>query len=127
MASFQDELDFEPRLERFMGAIARLRTLLDDAGVPLDIVLLPSRQELEQQGASAHAESLQERTLLQRLLELPVPVHEVWPVFAEVVARDGSDPWFLNEIPGDIHFSVAGHERLARWLFGCLQQTGNSD
>ncbi len=104
----------EPHFARILGAVA------DDVaahGARLIVVALPDRAALDGDKSS---QALYQRIVARASAVLAprgVLVLGAQEPFADVVARDGSDSWFIDSC----HFRAKGHERLAQWLSGKLR------
>ncbi len=106
----------------FELSVRALRDDLRALGVPLRVVLLPQRAALESKNPPT-AEGNRVRLRMKAVLEkLGIEPLDPWPLFLELVQRDGPGPWFAKSVPWDMHFSKKGHARYARWLLDSLPE-----
>lgn len=103
--------------------LRRLTDILDTAHrelqrrqIELVVVILPYREALEGNPTSVAEGEVFRQTITVWAGPENVTVLDSWSLLAPMVARDGSDRWFLNDYPGDMHLNAEGHEILARWL-----------
>ncbi len=119
------------RWRHFEAALAAHASELRARGIPLLVVVLPFRHELEP-GLTASPNYLRAYggapAVRQRVLGVlrarGIDHLDAFGVLAPVVQRDGPEPWFATGHPGDIHLSQAGHALLARWLLPELERRG---
>lgn len=101
----------------YREALAGIVRLTQNAGIPLTLVVLPSRLALE----SPHPEqTVAHRTRLRIVAlakELGVDVLDGWPLLAEQVRAQGGASWFVTPPAWDPHFSERGHALVASWLW----------
>ncbi len=117
VAARLDEEDDE-KLAHMRGLLTYLDDTLREAGVPLVVVLLPWRARLEdttKMQQRLHPE-LSPEAMGQMFDEIGLRWLNAWEPFEALVAESGTEPWFLNHVPGDVHFSVKGHQFMAEWL-----------
>ena len=100
----------------YKQALVGIAALTREAGVPLTLVVLPSRRALE----TAHPETTVAQRTRLRMVQLArdagIEVLDAWDLFAERVRSDGSPPWFVTPPAWDCHFSPRGHALFADWL-----------
>lgn len=103
---------------RFERALAALRDLLRARGIPLALVVPPSRVVVDQgPGSDGVKTSLD---VLARFRDsagrLGLVLLDPTPAFREAAAADPARRLFVDDPPGDPHLSVEGHDLMARWL-----------
>ncbi len=94
---------------RILGEVANS---LRAQAIPLVVVVLPDQDAL---AGNAARQRLQHWLIARTqavLAPAQVPVLSAVGLFQEVVARDGTAPWFV----GTGYFTARGHERMASWL-----------
>ena len=103
----------DPRLDTFMGAIERLRALVEQSGARLLVMLIPSKEELFAVPASSTRLNLASR-LRQRLAATSLPVLDLYPALRQRGATQS--PYF----PLDAHLNAHGNrivaEEFAAWF-----------
>ncbi len=107
-------------LEVVSRSLAALRDLAAADRVPLTVVVLPDRTELEYDYEQSRARRL---LLLQAARELGIPTIDATPFLKTLTAEAPIDQWFENELPHDVHFSRRTHLRFAEWLAMELELT----
>lgn len=107
------------RLELFLG---RLRHTLE--GIPALVSVLPYRQALEAAAPETTIGYDVSRRLVAASREAGLSAVDAWPLLVALLAEAPSSSWFAAEIPGDVHFGQAGHERYAAWLLAQMRDHG---
>ena len=89
---------------------------LADREIPFAVVLLPDRRGLagDPTVMARESEALEHFTALCN--ELRISLFDAREAFLPILAERGVDRFFVNDPPGDIHFSPAGHQVIANWL-----------
>lgn len=100
-------------VDRVLRVLSAARKQLQAMGIGLHVVLLPYRRALENPATLGEQHRSLHEQLVAGCREMNVRVTDAWALFDNA---EGRDLLFLNDIPEDVHFSVEGHRRLARWL-----------
>ena len=97
-------------LEQLLSSLA---VRLKQRGVGLLVVVLPHRLALEEGGKDRRRRSTELVDIAKRA---GLPVLDAYSPLAAGSKEHGVEDLFLAEVPGDVHFSAAGHRLLAQWL-----------
>jgi len=89
-------------------------------GVPLDVVVLPERDGLEQPEGDDNPGYVRSRRVVKLCEKLGIRVHDAREVLERPVRREGSAPFFARTYARDYHLSARGHRLVADWLQGLL-------
>jgi hypothetical protein len=109
------ELRSEDREVWVHAVLAEAKRRFDEAGIELVIAIIPYRLALEDP-ASGEGSRHMRQVVLDACEDLDLRVLDSWDEMQLVVDEEGSDRWFINNPPGDIHFSREGHRFYAEWL-----------
>ena len=110
-----------PALTHLREVLRAMRQDVRAHGAELTAVLLPLRHDVEvaagrvAPGPTAATEALREQ-FAEAVRQAGVLLLDPWDLVVDAVARDGSERWFAEQVPGDPHLSAEGHDLLARWL-----------
>jgi hypothetical protein len=89
---------------------------LSERGIHLVVTVLPFRGQLEAPDAQPESVRTDWTETLATSRKLGLRTLDLESHFQSLVDDRGAEEFFLNEIPGDIHWSKAGHAEAARWL-----------
>lgn len=120
--TWNHRLQKETQTEHLEQLLRSLSGKLGERGIGLLAVVLPHRLALEQGGDKGRRRSAE---LVEVGARAGVPVLDAYAPLAAGAKELGAD-LFLPEVPGDIHFSEAGHRLLARWLLEQLAKMQES-
>jgi hypothetical protein len=95
-------------LSSALGDLIDVRDLCKDAGIPLDIVLLPYEFQLRKGSATHHPQNV----MLRELAVINVPAHDVLEN-VDGGSHESSDFYLFND---GIHFSRKGHALIMDYL-----------
>jgi len=112
----------EMRWDHLNAALAATKRELDRKAIPLVVVLMPHRPWLVDEKFRSRDEAMRTR-IDTTCARLGIPVLAPWEEFESAVKSEGIDKWFLDGVE-DNHFSTAGHEWMASWLFDALKPYG---
>ncbi len=98
----------------FLASIRGLSALAKERGIPLALVLQPTRWAFEELGKrGTEAREMNDR-IRASLAEMGVTLLDPEERFRTLVADGGVERWFLPN--GDIHLNPQGNAELAKWL-----------
>ena len=92
-----------------MRDLSAMHRLAADRGVPLAVVVFPTRKQVRDDGLREP-----QRRLTDHLAELGVPMIDLTPTFVSMTEADGA--FLRDSYLDDVHFSVEGHRRVAALL-----------
>ena len=90
------------------------------SGARLAVAIIPYRAHLEAPEPERTPTFAARGRVVAIAQELGITVLDAWSTFQSAVESKSSGVWFGDEIPGDVHFSPAGHRRYAEWLESAL-------
>ncbi len=96
--------------------VAAMKAELDERGIPLVIVMVPYRGEWESFAAVLEQQGEKREFVRSLCDEFGIPCLDGREAFAEAIAEEGPEPFFINEPVWDFHFSKRGHQLYADWL-----------
>ena len=103
--------------DHFEVVMKATRDFLAARDVPLLVVALPARRDLEAAAAGTPPPQEHVRTrMLATASRLGIPALDATRLLAPVVARNGAGTCFRDQPPGDPHLNRHGHALLAAWL-----------
>jgi len=102
--------------EHLRQLLHALEGSLEEQGVDLVVTVLPFRGQLEDPEAVSDSMRTDRAETLATCNELGLRTLDLQDHFQALVHEKGAEPLFLNDIPGDIHWSAEGHAEVARWL-----------
>jgi hypothetical protein len=102
--------------EHLRQLLQALGDSLAEKGIRLVVTVLPFRGQLEDPEAGPDSIRIERAETLATCQALGLITLDLQSHFQALVDERGAQDLFLNEIPGDIHWSVAGHAEVARWL-----------
>ncbi len=107
----------ETRFAHYEAVVRTARDWLRAQNIPLVVVILPARAELEAADPTTHHDYAIEDEMVRRSRGLGVTTLWARDPFASALGR-GAAHLFADELggPTDPHFSVEGHLVAARWL-----------
>jgi hypothetical protein len=120
----------ERQFDRFARLEDRLRASAESVGARFTVVVLPSRQMVTAalgrdpealdlwQGAGMAARS----RVVEILKKGDFDFIDAFELLRSLVQSADEPRWFARDFPGDFHFSIEGHERMARWLWPRLER-----
>ncbi len=89
---------------------------LAERDIRLVVTVLPFRGQLEDPDAQPESTRTERAQTLATCRELELQTLDLEGHFQALVDEKGAEALFLDEIPGDIHWSTAGHAAVAEWL-----------
>lgn len=114
-----DETDesTDTRFAHYEAIVRTARDWLRERNIPLVVVILPARAELEAVKPTTHLDYMIENEMARRSRALGVPTLWARDPFAAAL-EGGATHLFADELggPTDPHFSVEGHLVAAHWL-----------
>ncbi|MFH2008627.1 MAG: SGNH/GDSL hydrolase family protein [bacterium] len=108
---------------RFEMSLQATRDLLRNKRLRHTLVLLPYRAHLERSQTLDKVERRVRPRTREICRRLGVRTLDAWDLFLPLVRKHGSRRYFINDPPGDVHFSPEGHAVLAQWLATRLELT----
>jgi hypothetical protein len=108
-----DTLPEARALSVIRSSLAALRDDVHARGIHLQVVILPDRTELELNYEQARR---RREILLEVVGETGLDPIDSEPFLRALMGNGPFDSWFESEMPEDIHWSRATHERFAAWL-----------
>ena len=89
---------------------------LAEKDIHLVVTLLPFRGQMEDSDAQPESIRTDRAQTLATCKDLGLKTLDMESHFQGLVDERGAEDLFLDEIPGDIHWSAAGHTAVAGWL-----------
>ena len=102
--------------EHLRQVLQSLGDSLAEKEIHLVVTVLPFRGQLEDPDAQPESIRIDMEKTLSTSRELGLRTLDLESHFQGLVDELGAEGLFLNEIPGDIHWSAGGHAEVARWL-----------